>query len=330
MGSEMCIRDRYDGAGFQSVFMPCSPFAMEDGSAPNTVQEFIRRLLYDYFDVHHPGTVDTVVASYDLSGGWHMLSVPVELDDNTADAVFPGNLGVYSYNPATGYYSPASTIEPCIGYFVLFPSTASFDISGEPIESYERELTAGWHMIGIPWDVSGTILFSEASYDPAFLYTDYYGYNPMTGMYFIETDAEVTKAYWAAVLDNCTLTFPADELLMSSTMPAASRKYGSYPPPPPGMNMLPQKLAVDTPYPNPFNSRCEIQITLPDDDEVTFEVVDLSGRTLLMETNNLTSGNHTLSWNGTDNIGNDAPSGLYFIRINTCGETFIRSILLVR
>ena len=49
---------------------------------------------------------------------------------------------------------------------------------------------------------------------------------------------------------------------------------------------------------------------------VTVDVIDLSGRLISrLHRGTLNSGNHQLSWNGKDEVGNSISSGVYYIKV---------------
>jgi hypothetical protein len=69
-------------------------------------------------------------------------------------------------------------------------------------------------------------------------------------------------------------------------------------------------------YPNPFNLETQIEFQLSESGQVVLRVFDISGRevrTLVDE--ELPNGDHTIRWNGMDNLGNHVPSGIYLFRI---------------
>ena len=81
---------------------------------------------------------------------------------------------------------------------------------------------------------------------------------------------------------------------------------------------IPTEFALGQNYPNPFNPTTTIRFDLPKEAPVTMEVYNVLGvriRTLLAgET--VSAGRHTMMWDGRDDNGNAAPSGVYLYRIN--------------
>lgn len=81
---------------------------------------------------------------------------------------------------------------------------------------------------------------------------------------------------------------------------------------------IPTEFALGQNYPNPFNPTTTIRYDLPKEAPVTMEVYNVLGvrvRTLLTgET--ISAGRHTMMWDGRDDNGNAAPSGVYLYRIS--------------
>ncbi len=81
---------------------------------------------------------------------------------------------------------------------------------------------------------------------------------------------------------------------------------------------IPTEFALGQNYPNPFNPTTTIRFDLPKEAPVTMEVYNVLGvrvRTLLAgET--ISAGRHTMMWDGRDDNGNAAPSGVYLYRVS--------------
>ena len=90
-------------------------------------------------------------------------------------------------------------------------------------------------------------------------------------------------------------------------------------------------LAVEPNIPNPFNPWTRIAFTLPTAGRARVTVVDVAGRivaTLLEQ--NLPQGRHTVEWNGTVSAGGTAPSGVYFVRVESGGMSAARKITFLQ
>ncbi len=98
---------------------------------------------------------------------------------------------------------------------------------------------------------------------------------------------------------------------------------------PPGI--LPHGWAIHKVYPNPFNNRLAITFTAPRGGLVVFRVFDILGRELRRIEQRLPgAGNSTVYWDGADFGGVQAASGIYFIKLESSGNTVIRKVLLLR
>jgi len=91
---------------------------------------------------------------------------------------------------------------------------------------------------------------------------------------------------------------------------------------------IPQKFELYQNYPNPFNPSTSISFDLPEDAFVTLKIYNIIGqeiKTLVNEFKN--AGRYTVVWDGKDNTGKIAPSGIYFYRI-TAGN-FSKTLKMV-
>ncbi len=93
----------------------------------------------------------------------------------------------------------------------------------------------------------------------------------------------------------------------------------------------PTNLTLLQNAPNPFNPDTVIHFSLPQDGKVELSVYNIRGRkvkTLCEE--NLTAGNHSVTWNGTDDDGKSCSSGVYLYRINTPNDSRTRKMILLK
>jgi hypothetical protein len=84
-------------------------------------------------------------------------------------------------------------------------------------------------------------------------------------------------------------------------------------------------------YPNPFNPNTTIEFTLARTTQVRIDVYNILGqtvRTLLDEER--AAGSHTIVWDGNDQRGNMAASGIYLYRMQTGGTSVVRKMVLIR
>ncbi|MCP4291128.1 MAG: T9SS type A sorting domain-containing protein [bacterium] len=94
---------------------------------------------------------------------------------------------------------------------------------------------------------------------------------------------------------------------------------------------LPQVLALDGNYPNPFNPMTAIKFSVPSAQDIKLAVYDVRGvkvRTLIHET--MAAGHHSVNWMGRDDSGRTVASGTYFYRLQSEGKSVVGKMLLMK
>lgn len=98
-----------------------------------------------------------------------------------------------------------------------------------------------------------------------------------------------------------------------------------------GSRIIPQEFLLSQSYPNPFNSNAVVRYELPKPAMVQLTIYDILGQpihTLVKEQQS--AGVYEVRWDGRDDKGKEAGSGLYLYRLNT--ETYhqTRRMVLLR
>ncbi len=84
-------------------------------------------------------------------------------------------------------------------------------------------------------------------------------------------------------------------------------------------------------YPNPFTPATKIGFFLPEDNLVSLTVYNATGQRVSVLVNRaFKSGQRTIEWNGVDDGGNRAPSGVYFYRLQAGSRTLTRKMVFFR
>ncbi len=84
-------------------------------------------------------------------------------------------------------------------------------------------------------------------------------------------------------------------------------------------------------YPNPFNPETTISFSIPIDGKVELAIYNIKGqkvKTLINE--NKLQGRHTVVWNGRNETGKMAASGIYFYKLTSVGRTQVKKMLLMK
>ena len=86
-----------------------------------------------------------------------------------------------------------------------------------------------------------------------------------------------------------------------------------------------------TNYPNPFNPKTTINFNLQNKSDVLLEIYNIKGEKVTQLINqNLVSGEHSVIWNGENELGKKVSSGMYFIKLNCDNEINQKKILLLK
>jgi len=84
-------------------------------------------------------------------------------------------------------------------------------------------------------------------------------------------------------------------------------------------------------YPNPFNPSTTIHYRIPEQADVSISIYDLLGREIWnREISGSPAGYQNLQWNGLNNSGNQAASGVYLITLTTSEFRLVQKALLIR
>jgi len=85
-------------------------------------------------------------------------------------------------------------------------------------------------------------------------------------------------------------------------------------------------------YPNPFNSETKIDFALSVPTSVFLKIYDISGRLVKTISDGILfkAGNHSISWNGTDERGNYVCSGVYLVELRCTNFSRLKRMVLLR
>jgi hypothetical protein len=93
----------------------------------------------------------------------------------------------------------------------------------------------------------------------------------------------------------------------------------------------PDILAVEAAYPNPFIGSTELRFEIRASQHLKITVYDALGRRVAgLADGGMRPGFHGIAWNGRDDRGEPAPSGVYFVRIDNGRKSSTSKVILVR
>jgi hypothetical protein len=129
-----------------------------------------------------------------------MVSIPVQATDMSTGGLFPvpaPTSSAYSYS--NGYVT-TSTLIVGKGYWLKFPSAATYNILGQTVASKNIAVVSGWNIIG-PFEQNVSV--SSITSTPAnIVASNYFGYN---NGYTQASTLEFGKGYWVKVNQQGTL-----------------------------------------------------------------------------------------------------------------------------
>lgn len=98
-----------------------------------------------------------------------------------------------------------------------------------------------------------------------------------------------------------------------------------------GKTYLPIEFTLHQNYPNPFNPSTMISYDLPESDNVMLKIYNLMGQEIKILVDGFQSvGNHKIVWNGDNNYGIKAASGIYFYRLKVNNYYAIKKMILLK
>ena len=84
-------------------------------------------------------------------------------------------------------------------------------------------------------------------------------------------------------------------------------------------------------YPNPFNPSTTISFSNPEESSIEIIVYNSKGQKIKTLVNGvLSTGEHTVIWNGTDNRNTAVASGIYFYKMKAGNYTSIKKMILLK
>ncbi|HCX73814.1 MAG TPA: hypothetical protein DHM37_08855 [Candidatus Cloacimonas sp.] len=100
----------------------------------------------------------------------------------------------------------------------------------------------------------------------------------------------------------------------------------------PASELIPNTLKFSLEnYPNPFNPTTTIFYTQPQTGSVSLEIFNIKGQKVRTLVNShQASGSYQAVWNGRDDAGRQAASGIYFYKLQTPGYTTMKKMLLLK
>jgi len=96
-------------------------------------------------------------------------------------------------------------------------------------------------------------------------------------------------------------------------------------------DVIPNNFGVHGNYPNPFNPITNIIYTMDISSDVNINIHNIQGQLVKnLFIGNVNSGQHTVSWNGTDRFSQSLPSGIYIYSIKSSQQILTGKMMLLK
>ncbi|MGA1842670.1 MAG: hypothetical protein ACMUIU_18800 [bacterium] len=141
-----------------------------------------------------------------LPSGWSMISLPILPSGASVSSLFPEAKTVFGYEKGKGYVHVTANeeLEPGKGYWFLLDQNQSYNLTGQPIQSYTKTVYEhGWEMIGGCTD-SAKASTNGCKIGVIYDYVQGIGYKRVPR----SEELESGKGYWILLRDLTSIIMP--------------------------------------------------------------------------------------------------------------------------
>ena len=97
------------------------------------------------------------------------------------------------------------------------------------------------------------------------------------------------------------------------------------------VKVIPGEFALHQNFPNPFNPSTEIRFDLPEAGKVNLAIYNLMGQKIrTLSSGEMTPGYHAIVWDGTNDLGSQVATGMYFYAIQTSEFQATKKMLFMK
>jgi hypothetical protein len=97
------------------------------------------------------------------------------------------------------------------------------------------------------------------------------------------------------------------------------------------VKVIPGAFVLHQNFPNPFNPSTEIRFDLPEAGNVNLAIYNLMGQKIrTLSSDNMTPGYHAIIWDGTNDIGSQVATGMYFYSIQSSEFQATKKMLFLK
>ena len=255
------------------------------------------------------------------------LEFPAGITVNSATDL-TGGTGDLVYDGTTGNGATINWNDPDGSYGEIYPDeTASCEVEVAIDAGFADDAVLEYEILGDEWgsaphSVSGTITIESAGEPITWLSLDVQE-GSLAGNETDEIEVSFNSYDLSAGTYNCNIVISdsREETIIPVTLTVEGSSAD--------INEI-ANLTLSN-YPNPFNPETTISFEISEHRTASIDIYNLKGQKVKSLINKeLKSGSHSIVWNGTDENGNQVPSGVYFYKLNTGEESVTKKMLLLK
>ena len=96
-------------------------------------------------------------------------------------------------------------------------------------------------------------------------------------------------------------------------------------------SLISNQFKLEKAYPNPFNNEIKIPYKTNSNDIISAKIFNLKGQSVVeLYSGKKEAGNHSLTWNGLNNLGQEVPSGTYVLVVDNGQKLYTQKLLLLK
>ena len=96
-------------------------------------------------------------------------------------------------------------------------------------------------------------------------------------------------------------------------------------------SLISNQFKLEKAYPNPFNNEIKIPYKTNSYDIISAKIFNLKGQSVIeLYSGKKEAGNHSLTWNGLNNLGQEVPSGTYLLVVDNEQKFYTQKLLLLK
>ena len=96
-------------------------------------------------------------------------------------------------------------------------------------------------------------------------------------------------------------------------------------------SLISNQFKLEKAYPNPFNNEIKIPYKTNSNDIISAKIFNLKGQSIVeLYSGKKEAGNHSLTWNGLNNLGQEVSSGTYLLVVDSEQKFYTQKLLLLK